>query len=84
MSARASRTENHDAIDAAIAGMLADPKEACAHIQELHFLSFNPTDKRTMLTYLDNEGKMYRVSKGAPEQDVLKDKKRALEDHDSL
>lgn len=27
MSARASRTENQDAIDAAIVGMLADPKE---------------------------------------------------------
>ncbi|KAL4559239.1 hypothetical protein LXL04_031374 [Taraxacum kok-saghyz] len=68
MSARASRTENQDAIDAAIVGMLADPKEARAGIQELHFLPFNPTDKRTALTYLDNEGKMHRVSKGAPEQ----------------
>lgn len=29
MSARASRTENQDAIDAAIVGMLADPKEVC-------------------------------------------------------
>ncbi|KAJ0576193.1 putative P-type H(+)-exporting transporter [Helianthus annuus] len=27
MAARASRTENQDAIDAAIIGMLADPKE---------------------------------------------------------
>ena len=27
MAARASRTENQDAIDAAIVGMLADPKE---------------------------------------------------------
>ncbi|KAJ9560189.1 hypothetical protein OSB04_005349 [Centaurea solstitialis] len=68
MSARASRIENQDAIDAAIVGMLADPKEARANIQELHFLPFNPTDKRTALTYLDNEGKMHRVSKGAPEQ----------------
>ncbi|XP_071741721.1 plasma membrane ATPase 1-like isoform X2 [Rutidosis leptorrhynchoides] len=68
MSARASRTENQDAIDAAIVGMLADPKEARAGIRELHFLPFNPTDKRTALTYLDNEGKMHRVSKGAPEQ----------------
>ncbi|KAJ9562814.1 hypothetical protein OSB04_007974 [Centaurea solstitialis] len=50
MAARASRTENQDAIDAAIVGMLADPKE------------------RTALTYLDNQGKMHRVSKGAPEQ----------------
>ncbi|KAK2965938.1 hypothetical protein RJ640_005354, partial [Escallonia rubra] len=68
MAARASRVENQDAIDTAIVGMLADPKEARAGIQELHFLPFNPTDKRTALTYLDSEGKMHRVSKGAPEQ----------------
>ncbi|XP_065876849.1 ATPase 4, plasma membrane-type [Euphorbia lathyris] len=68
MAARASRIENQDAIDTAIVGMLADPKEARAGIQELHFLPFNPTDKRTALTYLDSDGKMHRVSKGAPEQ----------------
>ncbi|KAH1246322.1 ATPase 11, plasma membrane-type [Glycine soja] len=37
-------------------------------IQEVHFLPFNPTDKRTALTYIDRNGKMHRVSKGAPEQ----------------
>ncbi|PON95880.1 P-type ATPase [Trema orientale] len=37
-------------------------------IQEVHFLPFNPTDKRTALTYIDSDGKMHRVSKGAPEQ----------------
>ncbi|KAI4992295.1 hypothetical protein ZWY2020_051712 [Hordeum vulgare] len=68
MAARASRTENQDAIDTAIVGMLADPKEARAGIQEVHFLPFNPTDKRTALTYIDTDGKMHRVSKGAPEQ----------------
>ncbi|CAE6075424.1 unnamed protein product [Arabidopsis arenosa] len=68
MAARASRLENQDAIDAAIVGMLADPKEARAGIQEVHFLPFNPTDKRTALTYIDNEGNTHRVSKGAPEQ----------------
>ncbi|XP_024974394.1 plasma membrane ATPase 1-like [Cynara cardunculus var. scolymus] len=68
MAARASRVENQDAIDAAIVGMLADPKEARAGIQEVHFLPFNPTDKRTALTYMDGENKMHRVSKGAPEQ----------------
>ncbi|OWM69771.1 ATPase 4, plasma membrane-type-like isoform X2 [Punica granatum] len=68
MAARASRMENQDAIDAAIVGMLADPKEARAGIQEVHFLPFNPTDKRTALTYIDSEGRMHRVSKGAPEQ----------------
>ncbi|CAN1266035.1 ATPase 11, plasma membrane-type [Linum perenne] len=68
MAARASRTENQDAIDTAIVGMLADPKEARAGVREIHFLPFNPTDKRTALTYLDSDGKMHRVSKGAPEQ----------------
>ncbi|OAY70554.1 Plasma membrane ATPase 1 [Ananas comosus] len=68
MAARASRLENQDAIDTAIVGMLADPKEARAGIQEVHFLPFNPTDKRTALTYIDSDGKMHRVSKGAPEQ----------------
>lgn len=42
--------------------------KARAGIQEVHFLPFNPTDKRTALTYIDSEGKMHRVSKGAPEQ----------------
>ncbi|CAB4269512.1 unnamed protein product [Prunus armeniaca] len=68
MAARASRLENQDAIDTAIVSMLADPKEARAGIREIHFLPFNPTDKRTALTYIDAAGKMHRVSKGAPEQ----------------
>ncbi|PRQ34615.1 putative proton-exporting ATPase [Rosa chinensis] len=68
MAARASRLENQDAMDAAIVAMLADSKEARAGITEVHFLPFNPTDKRTALTYLDKAGKMHRVSKGAPEK----------------
>ncbi|GJW84331.1 plasma membrane ATPase 1-like protein, partial [Tanacetum coccineum] len=68
MAARASRLENQDAIDTAIVSMLADPKEARYGITEVHFLPFNPTDKRTALTYIDGAGKMHRVSKGAPEQ----------------
>jgi H+-transporting ATPase len=43
-------------------------KKARAGVQEVHFLPFNPTDKRTALTYIDVDGKMHRVSKGAPEQ----------------
>ncbi|KAK9128289.1 hypothetical protein Syun_017086 [Stephania yunnanensis] len=39
---------------------------ARAGIEEVHFLSFNPTDKKTALTYLDQQGKMHRVSKGPP------------------
>ncbi|XP_048331084.1 plasma membrane ATPase 4 isoform X2 [Ziziphus jujuba] len=68
LAARASRTENQDAIDAAIVGMLADPKEARAGVREIHFLPFNPVDKRTALTYIDSDGNWHRASKGAPEQ----------------
>ncbi|KAL8133951.1 hypothetical protein AgCh_009136 [Apium graveolens] len=70
MAARASRLENQDAIDAAIVTMLADPKQARAGITEIHFLPFNPTDKRTALAYIDKAGTMHRVSKCAPEQEV--------------
>nr|GEX52766.1 ATPase 9, plasma membrane-type [Tanacetum cinerariifolium] len=70
MGARASRVENQDAIDACIVGMLADPKEARAGITEVHFLPFNPVDKRTAITYIDQNGNWHRVSKGAPEQIV--------------
>ncbi|GJM97857.1 hypothetical protein PR202_ga14814 [Eleusine coracana subsp. coracana] len=67
-AARASRRENQDAIDASIVGMLADPREARAGIQEVHFMPFNPVDKRTAITYIDSDGTWHRVSKGAPEQ----------------
>ncbi|PWA75337.1 H(+)-ATPase 9 [Artemisia annua] len=70
MGARASRVENQDAIDACIVGMLADPKEARSGITEVHFLPFNPVDKRTAITYIDQNGNWHRVSKGAPEQIV--------------
>ncbi|XP_027922473.1 ATPase 9, plasma membrane-type-like isoform X2 [Vigna unguiculata] len=68
LGARASRIENQDAIDTCIVGMLGDPKEARDGITEVHFLPFNPVDKRTAITYIDSEGKWCRVSKGAPEQ----------------
>ncbi|XP_058754735.1 plasma membrane ATPase 4 [Vicia villosa] len=68
LAARASRIENQDAIDAAIVGTLADPKEARAGVREVHFLPFNPVDKRTALTYIDSNGNWHRASKGAPEQ----------------
>eukprot|EP00257_Ricinus_communis_P023383 XP_015583355.1 ATPase 10, plasma membrane-type [Ricinus communis] len=68
LAARASRLENQDAIDAAIVNMLADPKEARANIKEVHFLPFNPVDKRTAITYIDSNNNWYRATKGAPEQ----------------
>jgi H+-transporting ATPase len=38
LAARAARTENQDAIDSAIVGMLADPKEVSISFR---FLNFN-------------------------------------------
>ncbi|KAK9130496.1 hypothetical protein Sjap_010983 [Stephania japonica] len=67
-AARASRVENQDAIDTSIVGMLSDPREAREGITEVHFLPFNPVEKRTAITYIDSEGEWHRASKGAPEQ----------------
>ncbi|XP_059637810.1 ATPase 8, plasma membrane-type-like [Cornus florida] len=68
LAARASRVENQDAIDASIVGMLSDAKEAREGITEVHFLPFNPVEKRTAITYIDSHGDWHRSSKGAPEQ----------------
>lgn len=45
--------------------------QARAGIREVHFFPFNPVDKRTALTYVDDEGNWHRASKGAPEQVTL-------------
>lgn len=42
--------------------------QARSGIQEVHFLPFNPVDKRTAITYIDTFGNWHRSSKGAPEQ----------------
>lgn len=42
--------------------------QARAGITEVHFLPFNPVDKRTAITYIDSNGDWHRTSKGAPEQ----------------
>ncbi|AQK81782.1 ATPase 8 plasma membrane-type [Zea mays] len=43
-------------------------QKARAGIQEVHFMPFNPVDKRTAITYIDSDGSWHRISKGAPEQ----------------
>lgn len=45
--------------------------QARAGAREVHFLPFNPVDKRTALTYVDDNGNWHRASKGAPEQVTL-------------
>ncbi|KAF5956291.1 hypothetical protein HYC85_003516 [Camellia sinensis] len=62
LAARASRIENQDAIDC------FNCWDARAGITEVHFLPFNPVEKRTAITYFDSNDNWYRTSKGAPEQ----------------
>ncbi|EKM75359.1 hypothetical protein AGABI1DRAFT_116467 [Agaricus bisporus var. burnettii JB137-S8] len=65
LSAYASRTENQDAIDASVISALGDPSRARAGIKLLDFKPFNPVDKRTEITYLEEStGKLKRVTKG--------------------
>jgi len=65
LSAYASRTENQDAIDAAVVTALGDPGRARAGIRLLDFKPFNPVDKRTEITYREEStGKIKRVTKG--------------------
>ncbi|KAJ7278102.1 hypothetical protein O6H91_08G110900 [Diphasiastrum complanatum] len=68
LSARASRVHNPEPIDKAIIDALPDRSLARDGIQELHFLPFNPVDKRAALTYTTPDNKLHRASKGAPEQ----------------
>ncbi|KAI8320191.1 plasma-membrane proton-e, partial [Martensiomyces pterosporus] len=65
LSAYASRVENQDAIDKSIVGSLSDPKQAREGIEVLHFLPFNPVDKRTEVTYRRlSDNTVHRISKG--------------------
>ncbi|KAF8348510.1 hypothetical protein F5887DRAFT_950386 [Amanita rubescens] len=65
LSAYASRTENQDAIDAAVTNALGDLPRARAGIKVLDFKPFNPVDKRTEATYREEAtGKLKRVTKG--------------------
>jgi H+-transporting ATPase len=57
-----------DPIDLAICSMLQNIQDARKGIKEVHFLPFNPTDKRTAMTYTTPDGNMHRATKGAPEQ----------------
>ncbi|KAG0744730.1 hypothetical protein G6F57_008084 [Rhizopus arrhizus] len=63
IAAYASRTENQDAIDFCIVNSLAEPKLAREGIEELAFEPFNPTIKRTEITYR-KDGQVYRATKG--------------------
>jgi H+-transporting ATPase len=65
LAAYASRTENQDAIDACVVGCIPHPDHARDGIKLLDFKPFNPVDKRTEITYTENDtGIMRRVTKG--------------------
>src|SRR5258706_2736756 len=65
LSAYASRTENQDAIDSCVVASLDDPKRARTGIKLLDFKPFNPVDKRTEITYLEeSSGRLKRVTEG--------------------
>jgi H+-transporting ATPase len=45
-----------------------DDLQVHANLTNIHFLPFNPVEKRTTLTYIDGfDGKWYCASKGVPE-----------------
>ncbi|KAF5356792.1 hypothetical protein D9756_006760 [Leucocoprinus leucothites] len=65
LAAYASRTENQDAIDSSVVAAVGDTSRARAGIKLLDFKPFNPVDKRTEITYLEEStGKLKRVTKG--------------------
>ena len=68
--ALASRAENDDTIDLAVLGGLKD-KEALKPFNVTHFMPFDPVHKRTEATVKGTDGKIFKVTKGAP-QVILK------------
>ena len=64
--ALASRTENDDTIDLAVLGGLKD-KAALKPFKVTHFQPFDPVHKRTEATVKDQDGKTFKVTKGAPQ-----------------
>jgi H+-transporting ATPase len=64
--ALASRAENDDTIDLAVLGGLKD-KEALKPFQVTHFQPFDPVHKRTEATIKAADGKVFKVTKGAPQ-----------------
>jgi H+-transporting ATPase len=68
LAGRAAALERQDAIDTAVVGMLGAPARAREGIDELYFMPFDPSNKRTEITYKQHSnGKTNRVSKGAPQ-----------------
>jgi H+-transporting ATPase len=63
--ALASRADNDDTIDLAVLGGVKD--EALKGFDVEHFVPFDPVHKRTEATVKGGDGKLFKVSKGAPQ-----------------
>jgi H+-transporting ATPase len=66
MASLASRAADNDPIDLAILAGLKDPSVLNSFQQE-KYVPFDPVDKRTEATVKDASGKVFRVTKGAPQ-----------------
>jgi H+-transporting ATPase len=66
MASLASRAADDDPIDLAIMAGLKDPAILKSYQQE-RYVPFDPVDKRTEATIKDTSGKLFRVTKGAPQ-----------------
>ena len=64
--ALASRAEDKDVIDLAVISGLKD-SQVMGTYQVVHFQPFDPVHKRTEATIKDSRGKIFKVSKGAPQ-----------------
>src|SRR6266481_3847013 len=66
MASLASRAADNDPIDLAVIAGLKDPSILKSYQQE-KYVPFDPVDKRTEATIKDASGKVFRVTKGAPQ-----------------
>jgi H+-transporting ATPase len=66
MASLASRAADNDPIDLAVMAGLKDPAILKTYQQE-KYVPFDPVDKRTEATIEDTSGKLFRVTKGAPQ-----------------
>jgi H+-transporting ATPase len=64
--ALASRADNNDTIDLAVLGGLKD-QDALKANEVVHFQPFDPVHKRTEATVKTKDGKIFKVTKGAPQ-----------------
>ena len=65
-AALASRADNNDTIDLAVLGGLKNKQELQA-FQIFHFQPFDPVHKRTEVSVKAADGKIFKVTKGAPQ-----------------